>query len=884
MKKILILSFIFCFSIFAETYKTIETANVRVVFEDGLEEEAKETANYIEYLKKSGSEGFQGKLKKIPVILKKGNNFSNAFFTDLPNKLEYITIAPINGNLGVTPWLLDLSIHEYRHYMQSQLTKENTVNKIMYVLGGNQLVSMASALTLPTWVWEGDATSTETKRSNNGRGRTADFLKNYRALLNEGEEFTYEKAKNSSYKDAVPSVYHLGYLLISYGIEKYGENFWDGIFVKGSEITSLTPFSRVLKQKTGMSSTEFYKEAMKYYKEKFKEEKTVEYENVTKKSEIPTNYLYAYNFKDNLISLKRSYNENSSFYSLKNGLETKILDLGLMMDTYFEVKNGKIIWSEIEPHLTKTNTNYSNIKIYDLDSNKKINLTEKSYYYSPSFSNNGEKIAVIKNTGTESTNIDILDNNGTLIKSIENNNKYFYNYVKWSKNDKNLVVVLRDKTGKMGMISIDLEKETEELVIPFGDYILGAPFVDENNVYFSGSFDIVENTYRVSLDDKKVYKLTESNIGTNGVTKIGNSIYFSEYNSKGYNLKKSEDLVGKEFNVTSLLDDEKMNFEYLKSEKAKVIDQVKFKDYEISNYNYFKHMINIHSWDYSYFDDTIALDLYSTNELQDLNINLYYESDFKNNNVDYGIDGEFTRYWPKVIFEISKNTNEENIENKTLKLGLEFPLDLSEGDNIKGLNIATNYYYNIQDENKANYFELETTFINMKNKSVRDIVSENSQKIKFDYVVDIENTEKNRVNLGLELTSKCFAENDGFTYKLDIGSNSDKLDLVADKIMSRGYKEIDYDLATKNSFDYDFPIAYPDKGNYGFFLQRITGNIFYDSETIDTGNIENYDSLGTSLNFDTKLLSLVPIKFKIQYTYLLKDSTSDLAVGFSINQ
>ena len=145
----------------------------------------------------------------------------------------------------------------------------------------------------------------------------------------------------------------------------------------GSSPNNFTPFSNELKKKTGLTSTEFYLEAMEYYKEKFKKEKFEEYEQVSLKLDIPTNYRYSFKYKNSLISLKKSYDEKASFYEIDNRNEKKILGLGILSDDYFELKNNKIIWAEIEPDLRNEKVNYSNIKIYDLDKNEKVNITNK---------------------------------------------------------------------------------------------------------------------------------------------------------------------------------------------------------------------------------------------------------------------------------------------------------------------------------------------------------------------------------------------------------------------------------------------------------------------------------------------------------------------------
>ena len=487
--------------------------------------------------------------------------------------------------------------------------------------------------------------------------------------------------------------------------------------------------------------------------------------------------LFKYN--DSFISLKKSYDEKASFYEIDNRNEKKILGLGILSDDYFELKNNKIIWAEIEPDLRNEKVNYSNIKIYDLDKNEKINLTKNSYYYSPSISNNGDSVAVIINNGLENS-IDILDFKGKLLKKVKNSEECFYNYVKWSEDDKRLVVILRDKNGKMGIKSIDIDTQEEKDIIPFGNYIISSPFMYKNNLYFSGSFELVENIYKVNLDTKLVTKVTDSRIGTNYPTVYDDTIYFSEYSSKGYSIKKIDEELNKEYQLGSLLDDKKMNFDYLNKTDFKLIDN-KNEKYGVEKYNYLKHMINFHSWYYGYSDNILDLQLLSTNELEDLNLILAYsEDDNKDKNI-FQISGEFTRYWPKYNF-LYQNIDEYDKKDSKIGLGMSLPFDFSRGEYGKKVAIDLNYYNYTKDDLK--YLTLGTTVLNYKYKSLRDIVSENSQNFKVEYTQDIDESKNSKILAKLKLTSKGIKINDGFSYGISLEDNKGDKELIDNEVFS----------------------------------------------------------------------------------------------------
>lgn len=882
MKKTFIINMLLCFCIFAGQDKTIETDQVRVVFEDGLEEEAKTVASNIEKLQPYYENGKKNLLKKIPVILKKDNAQSNAYFRPAPNKLEFITTPMLDNELGATPWLIDLSIHEYRHYAQYKLATDNKGSKFFYILGGENLIGAIANITIPKWVWEGDSVYYETKLSNSGRGRTPSFLKKYRALLEENRTYSYEKAKNGSYKDLIPNHYYLGYIMVSYGYEKYGDKFWDEIIrvigegKKDKKFKNpYIPLSNALKAKTGLNSKEFYKEALNYYEEKFKVEKKIDYEIVNKIAEVPTNYYVPYETEDGILSIKSSYNETSSLYKVKDGVEEKLLSFGDISNIYYTVRDNKIIWSEIEPNPIYPKKNYSNIKFYDLETKKRENLTEKSAYFFPSLSRDKQFIAVIENKGTETTKIHILDNNGKFIKELPNNKEYQYSSIDWSEDNKNLIVSLRDKNGKMGLIKINLETFKEKELIPFNDYLIGTVQVVGENVYFSGSFDFVDNVYRFNETNGKIYKLTSSNIGTLGGTIINGELYFSEYSANGYNLKKSKDILGEEIIPKSLLESEKLNTNNFKETDLNLMVNIENKEYVPKNYNYLKHLINIHSWSIGGYGDETLITLMSTNELEDFSTLLTYTTNEVTLNNTLDITGAWTRYWPNVNVQYGKKWGTKD-ESEKIGVGLSFPLDFSKNEFLRKSDLSFTYL-NFLNEDTTQYL-VEGELLNSKQRAYKDIESENAQNLNFSYRTDLE--ESSKLNLELGFTTKGLFENDGFKYEVTYEKDKGDLKHTEDEIISRGYDKKAYDTALKNSLDYEFPISYPDIGKCGMYLNRIRGNVFYDMTKLDEKN--NYSSVGTKLSLDIKILTLVDTEVTAQYSYLLEEKDSKVQLGFKL--
>ena len=123
--------------------------------------------------------------------------------------------------LGSMSWPDLLSIHEYRHVEQYNNFNIG-LSHTMHILFGENGQALANAAAVPDWFFEGDAVYNETRLSEQGRGRLPLFLNSYKSLYLQHKNYSYMKLRNGSFKSYVPDHYPLGYMLVAYGYEKYG--------------------------------------------------------------------------------------------------------------------------------------------------------------------------------------------------------------------------------------------------------------------------------------------------------------------------------------------------------------------------------------------------------------------------------------------------------------------------------------------------------------------------------------------------------------------------------------------------------------------------------------------------------------------------------------
>jgi len=369
-------------------WKSIETENVKVIFPEGTNIQAQRIADVVEYIHNNKTISVGHKSKKIDIVLQNQQTISNGFVTLSPYRSEFFAISPQDqSSLGTPNWLDLLSMHEYRHALQYANAKRGLTN-FFYIIAGQNGWAASMGFSIPSWYLEGDAVLSETLLSENGRGRNPYFFKEQRSLFLEDKIYSYQKAQNGSYKDIVPNIYPLGYMINNhirnnYGIEK-GKNI---LADAGSYKYVIYPFSSAMKNHTGLTTTKMYHKSalalQKRYKTETKTLNLTKSKPITKKNtKTITNYTFAKYLNDgSIIAIKKSFKETPYLVKLKNGSEQKLTNIGIAAQEFLSVTNDKILWTEHSKDLRHENKNYSNIVSFDMKTKLKKQLSSKTRYF-----------------------------------------------------------------------------------------------------------------------------------------------------------------------------------------------------------------------------------------------------------------------------------------------------------------------------------------------------------------------------------------------------------------------------------------------------------------------------------------------------------------------
>ncbi|MDR0509696.1 MAG: DUF2268 domain-containing protein [Rikenellaceae bacterium] len=213
-------------------WRQMGNAEVDVIFPAGSEGLAARTLKYMDTVRRYVGYGYRYGAMRSPLVLHTRNFMSNGIAMWAPKRMEFVAVP--DATPYSEPWLKQLATHEYRHNVQYSNQNRGWIKAGSYVLG--EQLPLAALILMPLWYTEGDAVLCETQLSTFGRGRQPSFTIDYRMWADEKAfgRFAMDKWFCGSYKHNIPDHYHIGYQMVSWADNHYGENIWDKVIAYGT--------------------------------------------------------------------------------------------------------------------------------------------------------------------------------------------------------------------------------------------------------------------------------------------------------------------------------------------------------------------------------------------------------------------------------------------------------------------------------------------------------------------------------------------------------------------------------------------------------------------------------------------------------------------------
>jgi hypothetical protein len=880
-------------------WKQVNIPAAKVIFPAGMDSAATRVAGIINRMDVATKPTIGFKQKQISIVLQNQTTISNAYVGLAPFRSEfYLTPDQNSFEIGTLPWADQLAIHEFRHVQQYNNFNVGLSRGLRFLFG-DAGQAFGNDLAIPNWFFEGDAVFNETHVSQQGRGRLPFFFNGYRALWNAHKDYSWMKLRNGSLIDYVPDWYPMGYMLVAYGREKHGDEFWRKVTHDAASYKGLFyPIQRAIKKYSGEDFKQFRTNGFDYFKKQLAYNPT-DIPATKNRHFIASEEYPAYVNPNTVIYMKSTYNHLPQFTINTNGQEKKISVRSLSLDNYFNYNKDKIVYAALKPDVRWSYRDYNELRVLDVTTGEEHRLTKRTKYFSPAFNDDAKRIVAVQVAASGKNELHILNAaNGKVLSVVPNKANLFYTYPKFY-NDRQIVAAVRNAAGQMSIAEIDVRTGNARYLLAYSYQPIGVPFIQGSFVYFSATTGMTDRLFAVNISSGKLFEIDKEGINKYQPTAMANKLAWIEFTAFGYRLQETENNLARwrtmpdnkvpgdlpDFNISALKRDSATN----------LLPTVENKSLVATKYNKAHHLFNFHSLMPDFNDPVYTVSLQGENVLNTFQSQLVFSYNRDEGYKEFGFDAVYGALFPYISagfdYTLDRRARYQGISvywnESDLHAGLQVPLNLSNGKNLTGLNLTSSLHYSTTSFqqsyqailNKAyTYVSSGISFTNRIQQARQNIYPRWGQSFAFNYRRAISGLSANQflATGNLYLPGLFINHNLVVTGAYQHSGQGNVVSFSNNFPFSRGYTAESLITMNKVGVNYHFPIAYPDAGvaNTVYFL-RIRGNLFYDYTegtyfyTNKTMATSNFRSTGAELYFDTKWFNQQPLTLGIRYSRLL---------------
>ena len=875
-------------------WQQVKSDTARIIFEKAIDSQAQNIAAIIHQAARINPAPLGNKVRRVNVVLHKNTTLANGYVALGPFRSEFYLIPGSNlFEFGNTPWQQTLAVHEYRHVHQYSNFNKG-LSRVASVIFGQEGQAAFNAISIPDWFFEGDAVHSETIQTTQGRGRAPHFFNGFRALWREGREYSWMKLRNGSLRDLVPNHYPLGYMLVNYGYEKYGADFWrkvtdDAVGLRGF----FGFFGGSIKRYSGTTWRQFRKDALEYYRHEVSTRR-----DAVKNRETVTDYLFPQQIgEDSLLYVKTSYRNLPAFYLHDKNGEHRIKLRNITSEDWFSYRNGTIAYTAYSTSARWSLVNYSNIVLLDIQSGEEKTITSKSRYYTPDISPDGRRVLAVAFTDSLESELHLLNREGVIEKRIKAPAGALFVHPKF-RSDESFVVAIRQAASTMSLHSGTFNNDRMETILQPMTATIGYPSIQGNKLYFvssqSGNDDIYELDLSGRFPAQRIRQLTFGQTGNYFPSVLNDTLVWSQVTSNGQRLQKAALKSMKAVDISGAdLQKRGVPFRIALQDAPNVLTGSN-REFESEEYKKTSGLFNFHSWRPNYTDPEITYSLYSNNILNTFSNQLFYRYNINETSHGVGFITSYGGLFPVInagltyTFDRTVKTTSlaYTLDQVEARLGYNIPLNFTSGKTYKLLNFGSNYVYNqlkptgayrnVLRGRTANYLHHFLSYTQQLPTAVQHIFP------KFAYTVN----GQYRHLLG-ELGYQALAGASLYlpsirNHSIVLAANIQKTDTANITFSnrfanSRGYNDFYFPRMWRLSGNYHMPLLYPDTGIPGImYFLRVRTNFFYDFTRVydRRENFANQRSVGGELFFDTKLFNALPATIGFRVSHLLDNDFS----------
>ncbi len=890
-------------------WSQINVPAARIIFSGKSDYRAFQTASLIRALNDGTLSTMGNHFRPVNIIFHDETTVSNAYVQLAPFRSEF-QLTPLQNafELGSLPWHQTLAIHEYRHVQQFNNFRTG-LSRAFYILFGEEGQAFANNLAVPNWFWEGDAVFQETLVSKQGRGRLPLFLNGYSSLWLAGKNYSWMKLRNGSLRDYTPDHYPLGYMMVAYGRQRYGADFWKKTAGDAAAFRGLFyPLQKAISRNAGLSFRQYRQSAMKWFRDQIpvSEAKSADAAyGAAHRHFVADETFPQWHSNDEVLYQKVTYRTPPVFVEKNRSTakEWRLKRRAVSIDDQFSLRGNKIVYAAYEPDLRWGWKDYSVLRVIDLTTGKDHRLAGKTKYFSPDIDKEGKKIVAVAVEPSGFSHLDFVDaQNGQTVFRLPNTDSLFYSYPKFYGPDE-LVAAARDGAGRMSLLKIDKISGRSTALIPWTMSPVGFISVNGGSIYFTRTVNGRDRAYRWRAGSTEafrdssatgVYQLSAGSEGIawSGISAVGKPLHIIHGNTDSAFL--SYDIP---FSDSDSLTAHQVSALQLPPFLLQQALERSGPTSGVQKYPALTHPFHFHSWRPDVNDPVFQFSLVGQNLLNTVQSEIYAGY---NRNEQYkmvGADLIYGGLFPYLSLGSQWLIDRSGFLRNGQKIywnewqptvGFSIPFTLSRGIWLRSVTAGMSLGYHkrffrgpykdsIISKGYASidpYFQ----FVQQLQTAKSQIYPSFAQTILFQYRRSVSSLQGNQFLLG----SSFFFPGLAPTHSLELRAalqQRDPLNQVRFSNgfpFSRGYSGENFFHMYRVAANYHFPLVYPDWG-FGniVFIQRIRANAFYDYTGVPASPINGpgvsrqYQSAGMELYFDSSWWNELPLTLGIRYSRLL---------------
>jgi len=905
-------------------WKQINTPQFQVIFPAEAHEAGQKVASVLHQAYTCVGASLNHIPRKVSVVLHTHTVRSNGFVAWAPKRSEWYITPP--QDLSNNDWLKHLGLHEYRHVVQTDKMYQG-LSKVMTWIFGEQAMAYVSGM-LPFWYLEGDAVWSETALSQSGRGRDPAFFKKHRTrLLSDESSYSFDQSVFGSYRFDTPNHYETGYLLTAYGRAKNGENGWANVQNKVARfphgiLPTPWPFSRAMKKQMGARQVGYYREVMDslnkfWHAEKYAKDKPA-YTYLTDSARNDYRaYLSPVWTEEGIYAIRKSFNDNLAIVSLRSGTEKVVCEPGPLIDSRITYAKGLLMWAEWRQHARWENIQYAEVWAYDTRRNSLFKVSDKTRWFSPALSPDGNRLAVVEITPQNQVALVLLNpfTGKQLSRQKSPNNRMLSRPVWSSSGHKVWCIELNGEQKQLRPYHVAAQGWGKPVLV--GKTDVQWLQVSDSLLFYHASQSGLDQVYAISTTGNNITQITTDYYGIRefDINANGSNLIASRYNSQG------SSLVSIPVNFSTVRSGKRATdyIPFQNAWKQEAQNMPKFSDtlFTVRKYRRWAHMFNIHSWvplyadvgkvsqsaDFEEGNQAIVpgITLLSQNKLSTLTSYISYGYGNRSHYLASGIS--YRGLLP--VFQVEARTGENrqvytsasadwlpsvSVNRKELTFRTYIPWQFSRGSFLTGIQPQVEYhwsndayYHYLGNFYLDGYDELESSLLvyAYKRKAVRDILPRYGGLLRLHHLA----TPKDEglfgnlfYGYGILYLPGIF-KNDGFRILAGYQEQDPGLYLMGSKLaFPRGYESYRTEQLFLLRSSYHFPVAYPD-WSWGWFayIKRMRMNLFYDYgrnqyQRVNNNRLfnitDNMHSIGSEFAIDAHFFRMIlPVSVGIRSVF-----------------